>query len=206
MVSVQLRARGIRDLRVLATMLAVPREEFVPDNLRGRAYDDCAEPIGAGQTISQPFTVAFMAQALDLRGDEKVLEVGTGSGYGAAVLSHLGTEVHSMERIPALANRAAETLQRLEHSNVSVHVGDGSLGLEEEAPYDAIIVTAGAAYLPSTYAEQLAEGGRIVIPIGKFETSQQLYRFCRERGKLSVENLGEFRFVPLIGAEGWRPM
>ena len=205
MVNTQLRPRGIRDPRVLAAMLAVPREEFVPEDLRELAYEDCPEPIGACQTISQPFTVAYMVEAAGLRGDEKVLEVGTGSGYGAAVLSLLGSEVHSIERIPALARRALATLERCGYSNVHVHVGDGSLGLVEEAPFDAIIVTAGAAYLPPAYTEQLTDRGRIVIPIGKFETSQHLYRFHRERGDIATDDLGAFVFVPLIGDEGWHP-
>ncbi len=204
MVNDQLRARGIRDQRVLAAMLTVPREEFVPTELRGEAYDDCPEPIGEGQTISQPATVAYMAETARLIGGEKILEVGTGSGYGAAVLSLLGKRVHSIERIPALARSAAETLRRLGYSNVRVHDGDGSLGLEQEAPFDAIIVTAGAAYLPPAYTEQLAEGGRIVIPIGKQRTRQHLYRYRRNRGDLSVDDLGAFTFVPLIGAEAWK--
>jgi protein-L-isoaspartate(D-aspartate) O-methyltransferase len=205
MVNVHLRARGIRDPRVLAAMLAVPREEFLPEAFKEKAYDDCAQPIAAGQTISQPFTVAYMAEAAGLRGDEKILEVGTGSGYGAAVLSLLGADVHSIERIPALGLQATATLKRLGYSTVHVHMGDGSLGLAAEAPFDAIIVTAGAAYLPPAYTEQLAEGGRIVIPIGKYETNQHLYRFFRERGRLSTDDLGAFAFVPLIGDEGWHP-
>jgi protein-L-isoaspartate(D-aspartate) O-methyltransferase len=204
MVDVQLRARGIRDPRVLAAMLAVPRELFVPEALRTEAYDDSPQPIGVGQTISQPFTVAYMAEAAELRGHEKILEVGTGSGYGAAVLSHLGAEVHTIERLPALAERAAETLERLGYSNVYVHIGDGSLGLVEHAPFDAVIVTAGAASLPPAYREQLAEGGRIVIPIGKTARSQQLYRFRRERHELAMDDLGAFAFVPLTGEASWR--
>lgn len=184
-------------------MLAVPREEFVAEALRDEAYDDCPQPIGAGQTISQPFTVAYMAQAAELRGGERILEVGTGSGYGAAVLSHLGAEVHTIERIPALVQRAAATLVRLRCSNVHVHLGDGSLGLAAEAPFDAIVVTAGAAHLPPAYPEQLADDGRIVIPIGKCQSNQHLYRFRSQRGKLLIDDLGEFAFVPLIGEEGW---
>jgi len=204
MVSAHLRARGIRDPRVLAAMLAVPREAFVPEALREEAYADWPHPIGAGQTISQPFTVAYMAQAAELRGDEKILEVGTGSGYGAAVLSHLGAEVHTIERLPALAERAAATLERLDYSSVHVHIGDGSLGLDEQAPFDAIVVTAGAGYLPPAYSQQLAEGGRIVIPIGRSERSQHLYRFRRNQNELSRDDLGAFAFVPLIGDAGWR--
>lgn len=204
MVENQLRPRGIRQPRVIQAMLEVPREEFVPEELRNHAYDDCAEPIGDGQTISQPFTVAFMAEQADLHGDEKVLEVGTGSGYGAAILSRLAAEVHTIERLPAFAHRAAATLHRLGITNVSVHIGDGSLGFAEQAPYDAIIVTAGAAYLPPAYAAQLVEGGRIVIPIGGFENRQHLYCFRRHRDTLVKEDLGAFAFVPLIGDDAWQ--
>ncbi|MEO8496466.1 MAG: protein-L-isoaspartate(D-aspartate) O-methyltransferase [Planctomycetota bacterium] len=203
MVDAQLRARGICDPRVLTAMLAVPREAFVPDALKEDAYADAPQPIGARQTISQPFTVAYMAEAAELRGAEKILEVGTGSGYGAAVLSHLGAEVHTIERLPALAERAAETLKRLGYSNVYVHLGDGSLGLAELAPFDAIVVTAGAASLPPAYCEQLGEGGRIVIPIGKSERNQHMYRFRGARNELSMDDLGAFAFVPLIGEAGW---
>jgi protein-L-isoaspartate(D-aspartate) O-methyltransferase len=205
MVDDQLRARGICDSRVLAAMLTVSREEFVFSELREQAYDDCPKPIGAGQTISQPFAVAYMAEMAQLRGDEKILEVGTGSGYGAAVLSLLGAEVHTVERLPALGKRASATLRRLGYSNVQVYVGDGSLGLATEAPYDAIIVTASAAYLPPAYIEQLAEGGRIVIPIGKFDSCQHLYRICVEHGEEVRDDLGAFAFVPLLGDEGWPP-
>ncbi|MDA1049756.1 MAG: protein-L-isoaspartate(D-aspartate) O-methyltransferase [Planctomycetota bacterium] len=205
MVNAQLRARGIRDPRVLAAMLAVPREAFVPEVSKAEVYADSPQPIGAGQTISQPFTVAYMAEAAQLRGAEKILEVGTGSGYGAAVLSHLGAEVHTIERLPALAARATETLKRLGFSNVHVHIGDGTLGLADQAAFDAIVVTAGAATLPPAYSEQLVEGGRIVIPIGRSERNQQLYRFRRGRNALSMDDLGAFAFVPLIGKAGWHP-
>ncbi|HJN10858.1 MAG TPA: protein-L-isoaspartate(D-aspartate) O-methyltransferase [Pirellulaceae bacterium] len=205
MVTAQLRARGISDRRVLAAMLVVLREEFVPEALKKEAYNDGALPIADGQTISQPFTVAYMAEAAGLHGHEKILEVGTGSGYGAAVLSLLGADIHSIERIPALGLQATATLKRLGYSTVHVHMGDGSLGLAAEAPFDAIIVTAGAAYLPPAYTEQLAEGGRIIIPIGQYETNQHLYRFRRDRGKMSMGDLGAFAFVPLIGDESWHP-
>lgn len=203
MVEKQLQRRGIRDPRVLEAMLAAPREQFVPPALRPQAYDDCPEPIGEGQTISQPYTVAFMAEAAQLQGHEKVLEVGTGSGYGAAVLAHLAAEVHTIERLPDLAERAAATLQRLDYDNVQVHVGDGTLGLPEQAPFDAIIVTAGAAYLPPGYGTQLCQGGRVVIPVGRHRTVQRLCRYRRQGDTLVVEDLGAFVFVPLIGAEGW---
>ncbi len=203
MVEHQLKRRGIADRRVLDAMLSVPREEFVPANLRDAAYDDGPLPIGFGQTISQPFTVAFMAEALRLAGWEKALEVGTGSGYAAAVLSRLADSVYTIERFEPLAQQARERLARLGYDNVEVHVGDGSLGLPEYAPFDAILVTAGAAHLPPPYAEQLSEGGRIVIPVGDAETSQNLYRFTRCGDRLTSENLGGFAFVPLVGRYGW---
>ncbi|MCB9925094.1 MAG: protein-L-isoaspartate(D-aspartate) O-methyltransferase [Planctomycetaceae bacterium] len=203
MVDSQLRARGICDERVLEAMLFVPREEFVPEVLQADAYGDWPQPIGAGQTISQPYTVAYMAQAAQLRGEEKVLEVGTGSGYGAAVLSVLVAEVHTIERLPALAHRACELLKKLDFGNVHVHIGDGSLGLPHEAPFDAIIVTAAGKCLPSAYVDQLTDGGRIVIPIGQQKSSQHLYRIYRKRGEVIADDLGRFAFVPLIGDQGW---
>lgn len=203
MVDKQLRARGVRDPRVLAAMLAVPREKFLPDVPQAEVYADSPQSIGAGQTISQPFTVAYMAEAAELRDDSKILEVGTGSGYAAAVFAHLSTEVHTIERLLALGERAADALRQLSYSNVHVHIGDGSLGLAEQAPFDAIIVAAGAASLPPAYSDQLAEGGRIVIPIGSSERNQRLYRFRRKGNELSMDDLGAFAFVPLIGVAGW---
>lgn len=203
MVEQQLRQRRIRDERVLAAMERVPRELFIPADNASSAYDDCALPIAHGQTISQPYTVAFMIAALELNGSEKVLEIGTGSGYGAAVLSLLAGEVHSVERIPELAAEARDRLRKLGYHNVIVHVSDGSTGLQVEAPFDAIIVTAGAPELPIPYAEQLAPGGRIVIPIGRTMTSQKMTRYRRIDGGLQVEDLGHFAFVPLVGQYGW---
>jgi protein-L-isoaspartate(D-aspartate) O-methyltransferase len=203
MVEDQLVRRGINDRRVLEAMGVVPREEFVPAELRGAAYEDAPQLIGAGQTISQPYTVAFMLQSAELSAGERVMEVGTGSGYGAAVLAAMGASVHTVERIPALAEQAAERLARLGYANAKVHCCDGTLGLPDEAPFDAIIVTAGAAYLPPAYEEQLTEGGRIVIPIGRHLHYQQLYRCRKTGGQLSQDDLGAFAFVPLIGAEGW---
>ncbi|HJN07324.1 MAG TPA: protein-L-isoaspartate(D-aspartate) O-methyltransferase [Pirellulaceae bacterium] len=205
LVDITLRKRGICDPRVLAAMRSVPREEFVSTELHDVVYDDCAQSIGSGQTISQPFTVAFMVRAAQLSESDTILEIGTGSGYGAAVLSQLGATVHSIERLPELAELASQRLQAFGHANVQVHVGDGSLGLADYAPFDAIVVTAGAAALPDAYREQLREGGRIVIPIGKTPTRQQLVRFTRRRGKLQFEDLGAFAFVPLAGRNGWSP-
>lgn len=203
MVEGQLRGRGIRDRRVLQAMAAVPREEFVPAAMRHAAYRDAALPIGFGQTISQPFTVAFMCEALRLQGTEKVLEIGAGSGYSAAVLSLLCGEVHTVERIPELAELARERLRRLGYENARVYAADGTLGLPAAAPYDGIVVTAGAPALPPQYASQLAEGGRIVIPMGPLPTSQEMCRFTRRGDDLEREELGSFAFVPLIGAAGW---
>jgi protein-L-isoaspartate(D-aspartate) O-methyltransferase len=203
MVDEQLRERGMRDERVLQAMRSVPREEFVEEYLRHRAYDDGPLPIGFGQTISQPFTVAFMCEALQLTGTERVLEVGTGSGYAAAVLSLLAQEVFTIERIPALAEQARKRLDRLGYRNVQVNTGDGTLGLPEHAPYAGIVVTAGAAMLPQPYVEQLAVGGRIVIPVGGYPFGQTMYRYTKRPQGLQVEDLGGFAFVPLIGHHGW---
>ena len=203
MVENQLRRRGIRDERVLAAMEQVPRHEFVPVQHVEAAYADGPLAIGQGQTISQPFTVAFMSEALQLHGDENVLEVGTGSGYGAAVLSRLARRVHTIERHANLAETARKRLTRLGYANVEVHVGDGTLGLPEFAPFEGIVVTAGADNLPPTYMLQLAEGGRIVIPIGPERTSQMMCRFTRRGNHFPCERLGHFAFVPLIGQHGW---
>ena len=203
MVQTQLKACGIQDQRVLDAMAAVPREEFVPREWRDASYADGALPIDCGQTISQPFTVAFMCEAAQPQESDKVLEIGTGSGYGAAVLSRLAREVHTVERIPVLGRQATDRLQRLGYSNVHVHTANGTLGLPDEAPFDAIVVTAGTHALPKPYLDQLADGGRIVIPLGHIPHSQLMYRFTLQNGKLSVQNLGGFAFVPLIGEYGW---
>ena len=203
MVDQQLIPRGINDRLVLNAMREVPRHEFVPEQWQDEAYEDWPLPIGFGQTISQPLTVAFMAQALQLSGDERVLEVGTGSGYGAAVLGAIARVVHTVERIPQLAARAREKLSSLSYRNVQVHVDDGTLGLPAFAPFDGIVVTAGSGNLPPPYREQLADGGRIVIPIGDRTDGQYLMRYTLRNGKLSEENLGLFAFVPLVGKFGW---
>jgi protein-L-isoaspartate(D-aspartate) O-methyltransferase len=200
MVQSQLVPRGITDTRVLAAMSQVPREEFVPEFLQDDAYGDWPLPIGYGQTISQPYTVAFMVQALELTGNEKVLEIGTGSGYAAAVLSRVASTVETVERIDALGRQAKERLSKLGYDNVRVHIGDGSLGLEHAGPFDAIVVTAAAEHLPRAYSSQLAEGGRIVIPLGQW-FDQRLYRFRLSDGELHAQNLGAFVFVPLIGED-----
>ena len=198
-----LRESGILDERVLAALSVVPREAFVPEALRDRSYEDRALPIGLDQTISQPFTVAYMCEALQLRGDETVLEIGTGSGYGACILSRLATWIYTIERLPDLAERARQRIRRLGFRNITVEVGDGSLGLPAAAPFDAIIATAGAEHCPAAYFGQLAEGGRIVIPVGPSPRRQSLLRYIKRHGELTSESLGDFAFVPLIGADAW---
>jgi len=202
MVADQLIPRGINCPRVLQAMQDVPRELFMPPDLTGDAYDDGPRPIGHGQTISQPYTVAFGVEALGLDGHEKVLEIGTGSGYAAAVLAQLAASVHTIERIPELAGTAAQHLQQAGITNVTVHTGDGSQGLLSEAPFDAIIAAAGAPSLPQNYSDQLSDGGRIVLPIGPMH-QQSMMRFTKRSGRLIEENLGAFCFVPLIGTDAW---
>jgi protein-L-isoaspartate(D-aspartate) O-methyltransferase len=203
MVERQLRRRGISDERVLQAMLSIPREQFVAESLRDYAYDDCPLPIGFNQTISQPFTVAFQCEALELKGTERVLEIGTGSGYAAAVLSRLAKEVFTVERIPGLAAEAKELLRGLGYPNAHVFAANGTLGLPEYAPFDRIVVTAAGSSLPKPYLSQLVTGGRIVIPIGESPYGQSMYRFTKLADELRVENLGGFAFVPLIGRYGW---
>jgi protein-L-isoaspartate(D-aspartate) O-methyltransferase len=197
MVAEQLERRGIRDPRVLEAMEWVPREEFVPLDLQDLAYEDRALPIGLDQTISQPYTVAFMCQAARLAATEKALEIGTGSGYGAAVLSLLASEVHTIERIEELHTVARERLARLGYKNARAYLDDGTLGLPQEAPFNAILVTAGAESLPEAYKEQLAEGGRLIIPVGP-SSHQQMFRLTRRGNSFDREDLGSFGFVPLI--------
>lgn len=204
MIDRQLAPRGIVDPRVLDAFGRVPREEFVPRALASSAYDDAPLPIGDGQTISQPYVVALMAQSLDLRPDDRVLEVGTGSGYAAAIASLLAREIVTVERLPSLAAAARDRLDRLGFRNVDVRVGDGSLGWAERAPYDAIFVAAAGPQVPPALLAQLAIGGRLILPIGADVASQRLLRFTRASAELWREEvLGDVRFVPLIGAQGW---
>ncbi len=193
----------ITDARVLAAIGNVPREHFLPEQLRRHAYEDRALPIANDQTISQPLMVAIMTQALQLTGDENVLEVGTGSGYQAAVLSKLAREVVSVERLPALTQAATERLNELGCANVRVVQAGEELGLPAEAPFDAIIVTAGAPHVPRSLIAQLGQGGRLVVPVGDRKI-QQLVRVTKSPSGVSLEKLGECRFVPLIAErEGW---
>ena len=204
MVVEQLERRGIRDPRVLEAMEWVPRHEFVPAQLLDAAYEDRALPIGLEQTISQPYTVAFMCQEARLTASDKVLEIGTGSGYCAAVLSLLAAEVHTIERIEELYQTARERLTRLGYKNVHCYLADGTTGLASEAPFDAIICTAGAEVLPAAYKQQLADAGRLIIPVGP-HSHQQMLRLTRHADKFHREELGTFGFVPLISSERHSP-
>jgi len=203
MVAAQLRARGIRDERVLAAMARVPRHEFVRHEDREEAYDDHPLPIGEGQTVSQPFVVAAMLEALALQPEDVVLEVGTGSGYETAVLAELARKVYSVERIASLADRARAALAQLGYSNVMVVPGDGSLGLPDAAPFDAIVVAAAAPRVPASLISQLCEGGRLVIPVGD-SFAQELQLVRRIGDSSTILHLEAVRFVPLIGREGFR--
>jgi protein-L-isoaspartate(D-aspartate) O-methyltransferase len=203
MVDDQLRARGFADERVLAAMAAVPRELFVPDDTRDRSYDDAALPIGAGQTISQPYMVALICSGLHVRSGDRVLDVGTGSGYQAAVLAELGAEVHSIERVPELAARAREALAAAGYADrVKVHVGDGTRGLPEEAPFAGIAVAAAAPVVPPALYDQLADGGRLVVPVGS-RNEQLLVAVVRSPDGPATLAGVPCRFVPLVGADGF---
>lgn len=203
MVEEQLIDRNIRDERVLEAMRSVPRHAFVPLEYRHMAYSDGPLPIGSGQTISQPYIVALMTQLLRLKGDENVLEVGTGSGYQAAVLAKLAKQVYTIERYTELADQAAAVLQKLGLNNVRVHIGDGSLGLPEHAPFQAILVTAAAPKVPQSLLEQLDEGGRLVVPVGG-RMNQFLELWERRGAKFVQDVLVPVAFVPLRGRHGWK--
>jgi protein-L-isoaspartate(D-aspartate) O-methyltransferase len=202
MVEDQLAGRGIRDARVLEAMRAVPRHLFVPGEMRDLAYADAPRPIGQRQTISQPYIVALMTELLDLKGDEKVLEIGTGSGYQAAILGKLAKEVYSVERLPELAEKARKLLEALGYNNVHVVVADGTRGLPEHAPFDAIVVTAAAPQVPKPLLQQLADGGRLVLPVGSRD-GQILERWIRRGDQWSQERITPVAFVPLVGEHGW---
>jgi len=202
MVENQLASRDIVDERVLDAMRRVPRQLFVPGEYRQQAYLDGPLPIGRGQTISQPYIVALMSQLLKLKGDENVLEVGTGSGYQAAVLGILASEVHTIERHPQLAQQAEKVLKEIGINNVRVHTGDGSLGLAKHAPFDGILVTAAAPRVPQKLLDQLVDEGRLVIPVGE-RYGQYLELWRRMENEFTFENITPVAFVPLIGKEGW---
>ena len=202
MVQTQIAARGIKDPRVLEAMRKVPRHLFVEEALKDQAYGDYPLPIGEGQTISQPYIVALMTEALELKGPEKVLEVGTGSGYQAAILAELAKQVYSIERYPSLAHRAKRLLERLGYRNVIIRVGDGTKGWPEVAPFDAIIVTAAGPKIPEPLLEQLKDGGRLVMPVGD-QWSQYLIKVTKKGDRLIKENLGAVRFVKLVGEYGF---
>lgn len=203
MVESQLRARGIRDQYVLAAMSRVARQEFVPAEFRDQVYEDHPIPIGEGQTVSQPYIVAIMLQALMLNPSDTVLEIGTGSGYQTALLAEIAHQVYSVERHASLARMAEATLSRLGYSNVQVLLGDGSNGLPERAPFDAIVVSAAAPQIPPPLFEQLRESGRMVIPVGP-PHAQELQLVSKHAGQSLVARLEGCRFVPLIGSEGYR--
>ncbi len=202
MVERQLIARGIQDQRVLDAINQVPRHLFVDHSLRNEAYDDTPLPIGDGQTISQPYMVAIMTELLRLKGDERVLEIGTGSGYQAAVLSRLCSMVYTVERLETLSLKAQQAIQLCGYTNVKFLISDGTLGWPEFAPYDAIIVTAGAPHLPGTFVDQLSEGGKLVIPIGdKYSQTLKLVRKTKDGS--FTQSYTDCRFVNLIGKHGW---
>lgn len=202
MVDTQLIPRGIKDERVLSAMRKVPRHLFVDDYMQYRAYDDMALPIGDEQTISQPYMVAIMTELLELKGDEKVLEIGTGSGYQAAILGELSREVFTIERKAALAKKAGERLQALGYNNIRVITGDGTLGLPEESHFDRIVITAATPKIPDPLIKQLADGGIIIAPVG-IRFSQQLIIVKKSKGALSEQLHVPCVFVPLIGEYGW---
>lgn len=203
MVQNQLMRRGIQDERVIKVMSEVPRHLFVPELYRHAAYEDCPLPIGEGQTITQPYMVAIMTQCLGLKGEEKVLEIGTGSGYQAAILSRLASHVYTIERHEALALRAKTILKQMGYDNIDVIVGDGSLGLPEKAPFHGIIVTACAPHVPECLLDQLEIGGRLVIPIGN-PYNQILHQVVKTEREIEIRDILECAFVPLIGEEGWK--
>ncbi len=203
MVDTQIVERGIRDKRVIEVMKKIPRHIFVPENIMDDAYDDRALPIGYGQTISQPYIVALMTELLELKGDEKVLEIGTGSGYQAAVLAELAKEVHTVERVEPLAKEAMKKFEKLNIKNIKVYVRDGTEGIPEEAPFDRIIITAATPDLPEPLIKQLKEGGIIVAPVGE-RYSQHMLKAIKKGEELERHYLIPVAFVPLIGKYGWK--
>jgi protein-L-isoaspartate(D-aspartate) O-methyltransferase len=203
MVRDQIMARGIKDIKILNAFIDIPRHKFVEDYLKYKAYDDYPLSIGFGQTISQPYMVAIMTEALKVQPESKVLEIGTGSGYQAAILSRLANFVYSIERLTPLASRTRKTLDELGIFNVQIIIGDGTKGYVKEAPFDRIIVTAGAPYTPEALIEQLAPEGMLVIPVGD-QYLQDLKRITKKKNGIKTESLGGCRFVRLIGENGWK--
>lgn len=203
MVETQIILRGVKDQKVIDAMLKVPRHRFVPEELIDRAYDDMALPIGEGQTISQPYMVAVMTELLELDYSHRVLEIGTGSGYQAAVLAEIAKEVFTIERISSLSERARAIVRDLGYENIYFKVGDGTLGWPEEAPFDRIIITAGAPEIPESLVEQLKDGGIIVAPVGS-RYSQVLVKGVKKKGLLVTEESVPCVFVPLVGEQGWK--
>ncbi|MEW6001913.1 MAG: protein-L-isoaspartate(D-aspartate) O-methyltransferase [Nitrospirota bacterium] len=203
MIRTQLMSRDIKDERVLNAMRKVPRHLFVDESIQYKAYEDMALPIGEGQTISQPYMVAIMTQLLELKGDEKVLEIGTGSGYQAAIFAELSKEVYTVERVPILAERAKERFRSLGYTNIFVRVGNGTLGWPEEAPFDRVMITAGTPKIPEPLKEQLSEGGLLVVPVGDL-FSQQLIKVKKFKDRFYEEYHTPCVFVPLIGEYGWK--
>jgi protein-L-isoaspartate(D-aspartate) O-methyltransferase len=205
MVVRQIAGRGIRDPNVLAAMREVPREAFVPQDQTDFAYDDGPLPISEGQTISQPYVVALMIQELKIAAEDRVLEIGTGSGYAAAIISRMAAETYTVERIESLVDFARQNLEVLGYDNVHVQQGDGTLGWSEHAPYNAIIVAAGGPEVPESLKEQLAIGGRLIIPVGSEQRAQRLIKVTRKTEEdYELETLSHVRFVPLIGEQGWK--
>lgn len=203
MVQEQIVARGVSDTRTLAAMAEVPRHLFVDDAMQARAYGDYPLPIASGQTISQPFIVAYMTEALQLKGEERVLEIGTGSGYQAAVLSRLCRQVYTVERINTLLASARKVFDSLRYYNIVAKLDDGTLGWPENGPYDAIIVTAGGPEIPDPLIDQLADPGRLIMPVGD-QNVQELQLLVKKEGEVTVSTLTSVRFVDLIGEHGWR--
>ena len=203
MVADQIMARGIADERVLAAMSAVPRHFFVDEAMAAEAYEDHPLPIGLGQTISQPYVVALMSQLLEAAPGMKVLEIGTGSGYQAAVLSEMGLDVYSVERMRDLHLRTSALLRKLRYFHIACRLGDGTLGWPEEAPFARILVTAGGPFIPEPLLEQLADPGILLMPVGARASEQQLVRVYKQDGKINRENLGAVSFVDLVGNHGW---
>jgi len=200
MIDRDLRGRGIKDPRVLSAMEEMPRHLFVPENLRALAYEDQPLPIGEDQTISQPYMVAYMSELLELRGNEKVLEIGTGSGYQTVILARLAAEVYSIEIISSLSESASRVIKQLGLTNVSLKIGDGFFGWEEKAPFDAILLTAAAPQVPESLWRQLREGGRVIMPLGRPWKPQRLVRVRKIAGKKVVEELAGVVFVPMTGS------